>query len=53
MISVTTDPATAKIFAGPDGTVFSAVVPPSILIPQTLEGAGESEYLIPHMFGAG
>src|SRR5690348_15081429 len=40
MISVTTDPALAKIFAGPVGRVFSAVVDPSILIPQTLEGAG-------------
>jgi RHS repeat-associated protein len=53
MISVTTDPAIAKIFAGPGGRVFSAVVDPSILIPQTLEGAGESEFFIPHMFGAG
>jgi hypothetical protein len=53
MISVTTDPAIAKLFAGPGGTVFSAVVDPSILIPQTLPGAGESEFLILHMFGAG
>lgn len=52
MISVTTDPAIAKLFAGPAGRVFSAVVDPSMLIPQTLEGAGESEFLIRHMFGA-
>lgn len=52
MISVTTDPAVAKYFAGPGGRVFSAVVDPSILIPQTIEGATESEFLIPHMFGA-
>jgi hypothetical protein len=52
MISVTTDPATAKLFAGPGGRVFSAVVDPSILIPQTIEGATESEFLIPNMFGA-
>jgi hypothetical protein len=49
MISVTTDPAVAKYFAGPGGSVFSAVVSPSMLIPG---GAGESEFLIAHMFGA-
>lgn len=37
MISVTTDPEIAKIFAGPAGRVYSAVVDPSLLIPQTLE----------------
>lgn len=52
MISVTTDPARAKYFAGPGGTVFSAVVNPSVLVPQTIEGATESEFLILHMFGA-
>ena len=52
MISVTKDPAVAKIFAGPAGRVFSTVVDPSILIPQTLDGAGELEFLIRHMFGA-
>lgn len=52
MISVRTDLARAKFFAGPGGKVFSAVVAPSILIPQTIEGATESEFLIPHMFGA-
>jgi RHS repeat-associated protein len=52
MISVTTDPAVAKMFAGPGGSVFSATVHPATLIPQTLPGAGESEYLIAHMFAA-
>jgi hypothetical protein len=52
MISVTTDIEQAKIFAGPSGQIFSTFVIPSILILPTLEGASESEYLIPHMFGA-
>ena len=52
MISVTTDPAIAKMFAGPGGRAFSAVVHPATLIPQTLPGAGGSEYVIAHMFGA-
>jgi hypothetical protein len=52
MVSVTTDPARAKFFAGPSGRVFSAVADPPVLIPQTIEGATESEFLIPHMFGA-
>jgi hypothetical protein len=52
MFSVTTDPTVAKYFAGPGGRVFSAVVPRSVLLPQTLDGAGESEFLIRHMLGA-
>jgi hypothetical protein len=49
MISWTTDPAVAARFAGSHGTVLSATVPRSMLIPQTLAGSTESEYLIVHM----
>jgi hypothetical protein len=49
LISVTTDPARAAFFAGPNGTVLTTSVPRSILLPQTLPGATESEQLIPHM----
>jgi RHS repeat-associated protein len=52
MLSVTTDPAVAKFFAGSGGQVFSAVVDPALLIPQTMKTANESEFLITHMFGA-
>lgn|GEM_PF-5499712 len=46
MMSVTTDPSVAQRFAGEYGKVYEAQIPSSQLIPQTLEGAGESEYLI-------
>ena len=52
MISFTTDPDRARYFAGESGTVFTAQVPRSQVIPQTLEGAGESEVLIRHMVQA-
>lgn len=51
LLSVTTDPAVAARFAGPLGRVFSATVPRSALLTQTLQGAGESEMLL--RFGAG
>ena len=51
MMSVTTDPSVAKRFAGKDGIVYKSLVPKSQLIPQTIEGAGESEYLIKYGFG--
>lgn len=46
MVSVTTDRSTAEKFAGEFGTVYELQVPESQLIPQTLKGAGESEFLI-------
>lgn len=48
MVSVSTDPDQARIFAGKDGIVYRAEVPADSLIRQTLDGAGESEYLAPH-----
>ncbi|MGE5371615.1 MAG: RHS repeat-associated core domain-containing protein [Solirubrobacterales bacterium] len=51
MISVTTSENIAKVFAGPNGRVFEANVPASNIIPQTLDGAAESEFLM--LFGAG
>jgi len=44
-ISVTTDPAQAAYF-GQGGTLYSGYVPRSYLIQQTLQGAGESEFLL-------
>src|SRR5205823_1168352 len=49
MVSFTTDPAVAKFFAGPNGTVFQATVRTGEGIMQTLPGATESEVLIRHM----
>ena len=46
MVSVTTDRTVAEQFAGSGGVVFELQVPRSQLRPQTIEGAGESEYLI-------
>ena len=46
MVSVTTDKKVAEFFAGPAGQVYEIQVPKSDLIPQTIVGAGESEYLI-------
>lgn len=51
MMSVTTDKAVAQNFAGQYGKVYEALISKSHLIPQTLEGAGESEFLI--KFGIG
>ena len=51
LMSVTTDASVAARFAGPAGRVFSAVVPRSALIQQTLLGSGESEFLL--RFGSG
>jgi hypothetical protein len=48
-ISLTTDPEIAKSFAGEGGQVYMAVVDPSDLVPQTLPGSGESEYLARNM----
>ncbi|MFZ6721382.1 carbohydrate-binding protein [Undibacterium sp. Ji49W] len=47
LISVTTDPAQAAYFSR-GGTIFSGYVPKSLLLEQTLPGAGESEYLLKH-----
>ncbi|WP_412740111.1 RHS repeat-associated core domain-containing protein [Krasilnikovia sp. MM14-A1259] len=52
MISFTTDPAVAKIFAGPDGTIYVARLAPGQGIVQTMPGAGESEILVPNMIRA-
>jgi hypothetical protein len=41
----------SKLIADYPARVFSAVVDPSVLIPQTIEGATELKFLIPHMFG--
>lgn len=49
MMSVTTDPEVAEYFAkfnNQNGVIFEGYVPNSQLLPQTLPGAGESEYLI-------
>ena len=46
MISVTSDRKVAEYFAGPQGIVIELQIPKSQLIPQTLPGANESEYLI-------
>ena len=51
LMSVTTDPNIARGFAGTNGRVFEAYIHKSQLIKQTLEGAGENEYLI--KFGTG
>ncbi|WP_206207917.1 RHS repeat-associated core domain-containing protein [Ahniella affigens] len=45
LMSVTTDPQVAATYAK-DGNVFGGLVPRSELLKQTLEGAGESEYVI-------
>jgi hypothetical protein len=52
MISFTTDPDTARGFAGPDGVVWSTVLEPGQGIWQSLPGAGESEVLVPNMIEA-
>ncbi len=44
-ISVTTDLKAATYFSQ-GGTVYGGLVPESILLPQTLAGAGESEFLL-------
>ena len=46
LISVTTDINVAQRFAGQGGHIFEAFIPRSQLIKQTLNGAGESEFLI-------
>lgn len=51
LISVSTDRTIAERFAGQYGTVYEAFLPKSTLIPQTLIGAGESEFLI--KYGSG
>ncbi|MFP2929566.1 RHS repeat domain-containing protein [Pyxidicoccus sp. 3LG] len=48
MISVTSDTTVADRFAAEGGTVFVGKVPRSQLIPQTLSGSTESEYLMRH-----
>jgi hypothetical protein len=48
MVSVTTDPDVASRFAGKDGVVLRSEVPRDSLLPQTLEGSTESEYLAPN-----
>ncbi|MNI98193.1 hypothetical protein D3C73_1569950 [compost metagenome] len=50
-MSVTSDEKIARFFAGPNGTVYHAQIPRSQLIPQTLPGSTEREYLI--KFGTG
>lgn len=49
MMSFTTQPEGAAYFAGEEGAGFTAQVPQSGIIHQSLEGAGESEVLIRHM----
>ena len=49
MISFTTDPNIAAIYAEKTGEVFSVVVNVEDMLFQTLSGAGESEVLIQHM----
>jgi hypothetical protein len=51
MISVTTNVEQAKYFAR-DGKVFTAFIDPEGMIPQTLEGAGEDEYIVEGMIEA-
>ncbi len=53
MISFTTDLARATWFASnsPTGKVISTLVLKSLLIPQTLPGSTESEFLVLHMLG--
>ena len=48
MVSVTTDPDVAQRFAGKDGVVLRGEVPRDSLLPQTLSGSNESEYLARH-----
>lgn len=48
MVSVTTDPDVAQPFAGKDGVVLRGEVPRDSLLPQTLSGSTESEYLVRH-----
>ncbi len=45
MVSVTTDPDRAAYFAGKEGVVYRGEVPRDSLLPQTLAGANEGEYL--------
>lgn len=45
-VSVTTDAQMARFFAGPNGRVYSAVVPRWEMVPQAFRGAGEGEWLI-------
>lgn len=54
LISTTTDPARAAYFArqGGSGSVFQANVLKAQAIPQTVTGATESEFLVPHMLKA-
>ena len=46
MVSVSKERGVAERFAGEHGTVYELQVPASQLIPQTLPGAGEGEFLI-------
>ncbi|HSP77746.1 MAG TPA: hypothetical protein VLQ93_04420, partial [Myxococcaceae bacterium] len=48
LISVTTDPTVARRFAGVGGKIFVGRIPRAQLIPQTLSGSTESEYLLRH-----
>lgn len=52
LVSTTTDPARATYFAGQGGSVFQTNVLKAQTIPQTLTGATESEFLVPHMLRA-
>jgi RHS repeat-associated protein len=47
-ISVTTDPAVARQFAGPQGTVYQIQLPPGQAILNTMNPLPESEWLVPH-----
>jgi len=47
-ISVTTDPAVARVFAGPEGTVYTLQLAPGRAILNTQNPLSESEWLVPH-----
>ena len=47
-ISVTTDPAVARQFAGPQGTVYQIQLSPGQAILNTQNPLPESEWLVPH-----
>ena len=45
-ISTTANPLTAKYFAGAKGVIYVGKIPLKSVVPQIIEGATESEYLI-------
>jgi RHS repeat-associated protein len=47
-ISITTDPAVARTFAGPEGSVYQLQLAPGRAILNTQNPLSESEWLVPH-----